>query len=79
MRFIGLVTTVLGALCLPGSGAHAAPWCAHFNTGLNDCNFNSFQQCMVALSGNGGYCAHNPFESPYRTGAGWRRGYSRSY
>ncbi len=79
MRFVAVAAILGSSLCLSSNAAHAAPWCAHLNTGLNDCTFNSFQQCMVALSGNGGYCAQNAIENAYRTGAGWRRGYPRSY
>ena len=39
---ISLSATVL--LCI--DGAQAAPRCARYSTGLNACNFYSFQQCM---------------------------------
>ena len=76
--FVG-VATLFAALSLLNTAAQAAPWCAHFNTGLNDCNFYSFRQCTVALSGVGGYCARNNFENPYWTGTDARRRYRRDY
>jgi Protein of unknown function (DUF3551) len=79
MRTIVGVAILLAALSLCSDGAQAAPWCAHFNTGLNDCSFYSFRQCMVALSGNGGQCARNPFENPYWTGEAARRRFRRDY
>jgi uncharacterized protein DUF3551 len=77
MRMIAVATTLFAALSLCSNGAQAAPWCAHYNTGLNDCNFYSFRQCMAALSGNGGYCSQNSFEKPYWTGGDARRRYRR--
>jgi hypothetical protein len=53
------------SLCQCGS-APAAPWCAHFSTGLNDCSFYSFQQCTAALSGVGGICSPNSAQRRYR-------------
>jgi hypothetical protein len=48
------------------AGASAAidyPWCAHYGNahgGVN-CGFLTYAQCREAISGNGGYCAENPF------------------
>jgi hypothetical protein len=75
MRAIVTATTLLAALLLAG-GARAAPWCAHYNTGLNDCGFYSYRQCKTALSGVGGVCLHNGFETPYGSA---RRPYRRGY
>ena len=79
MRTIVVAAILFAALSLLCNGAHAAPWCAHLNTGLNACSFYSFQQCMAALSGNGGHCAPNSFENPYSTSRDARRGYQRTY
>ncbi len=70
---------LLAALCLYGNDARAAPWCAHFNTGLNDCNFYSFRQCSVAVAGIGGYCSRNGFARPYWSGYDGRRRYRRDF
>jgi hypothetical protein len=71
MRTISLVAITFAALSLSTLGARAdGTWCAHYNTGLNECNFNSFRQCMVSVSGVGGVCLQNQFENPYWTGGG---------
>jgi len=79
MRTFTVAAILFAALSLFGNGAQAAPWCAQFNTGLNACSFYSFQQCMAALSGNGGVCSLNQFETPYSTGRVARGGYQRAY
>jgi hypothetical protein len=64
-------TVIVASLTLPffaAAGPSAAqnyPWCAHYdsNHGGNNCGFATRQQCMEALSGNGGYCAPNPLYS----------------
>jgi hypothetical protein len=40
------------------------PWCAQYasgglNGGGRNCGFWTYQQCMAAASGNGGYCEAN--------------------
>jgi len=61
----------LGALVLlglagsagPGRGDITYPWCAQYAGGGmgggRNCGFWTYQQCMAALSGNGGYCNIN--------------------
>jgi hypothetical protein len=73
MRTILAGFVLLVAVCLRGNEAQAAPWCAHYNTGLNDCSsFHSFAQCMAAVRGVGGFCSRNAFETRY-----WNRGAAR--
>jgi hypothetical protein len=79
MRRMLTASFALAVVCLLTGAAQAGPWCAHLNTGLNDCTFNTYHQCMVALSGNGGYCSPNAIENQYRPIAGSRRGYLRAY
>jgi hypothetical protein len=79
MRTMPVAAILFTALSLCADRAQAAPWCAQFNTGLNACSFYSYQQCMAALSGNGGVCSPNQFETPYLTGRVARRGYQRAY
>ena len=74
-----IVAIVFAAACLCSNAAAAAPWCAHFNTGLNDCNFYSFRQCRIAVAGVGGYCSQNAFERPTWNGYDARRRYRRDY
>jgi hypothetical protein len=41
------------------------PWCAQYSMqGVSNCGFVTEQQCMAALSGNGGYCSPNPMFRP---------------
>ena len=68
MRTIPLVAITFAALSLSTIGAQAAPWCAQYGGGKGggtNCGFYSFQQCMAAISGNGGFCTPNQFENPY--------------
>jgi tetratricopeptide (TPR) repeat protein len=43
--------------------AHAAAWCADYRSGGNNCGFYSYEQCRAAVSGDGGSCRKNLFES----------------
>jgi hypothetical protein len=79
MRTIMVAAILFAALSSFGNGAQAAPWCAHYNTGLNACSFYSFEQCMASIFGVGGSCAPNSFETPYSTRGNVRRGYQRAY
>jgi Protein of unknown function (DUF3551) len=70
MRTIAIISmTTLATLCLSGSGAGAqyvgGPWCAYYasNSGGTNCGFYSWEQCMAALSGNGGKCLRNQWYS----------------
>jgi hypothetical protein len=68
MRTIMPGLILLASLILSAEGAQAAPWCAAYAGGGNgggggsNCGFYSFEQCMAALWGNGGFCDRNPFE-----------------
>jgi len=60
---------LLALLCLSTVEASAdGSWCAYYGSGHGgtNCGFYSFEQCMAALSGNGGYCARNQFYSSRR-------------
>ena len=77
MRMIAIVAIMFATLLT--NGADAAPWCAQYGTGGNNCGFYSFEQCQAARSGNGGFCSGNSFESPNWTGGDSRRRYRRNY
>ena len=67
---------LLGMASLMGGSAHAQnyPWCAQYGGregGGQNCGFSTYQQCMAALSGNGGFCNRN---TQY-TGGGGGSGY----
>lgn len=64
MRLIAVATVLFAALSLCAcGGGRGAPWCAHYNTGANDCSFHSFEQCMASRSGVGGICVRNPLRA----------------
>lgn len=68
IALLGLAT-VTAALALDAAPASAqyryqlAPWCAQYNLpgGPMSCNFATFEQCRVAISGVGGMCNVNPY------------------
>ena len=69
------IVAMLTLLSLSAIEAQAAPWCANYSTGFNDCHsFYSFEQCMASISGVGGVCTRNPGEF-YRGGREARRRY----
>jgi hypothetical protein len=56
------------------------PWCAEYTGtmgGARNCGFSTYDQCMAALSGNGGFCNRNTQYAPGRnapsSGYGTRR------
>jgi len=54
MLFLMIVTT-------PSALAEGS-WCASYGgNGGTNCGFYSFQQCMAAVSGTGGFCTQNGF------------------
>jgi hypothetical protein len=66
LLFVGAV--FYGMIANPSAGrAEGSAWCAHYGNELGgtNCGFVSFDQCMAALSGNGGYCGQNAqYHSP---------------
>jgi hypothetical protein len=77
MRILAVSSILLGTLVLGTDTASAAPWCAQYGDkgGGTNCGFYSFEQCMAALWGNGGFCRRNSFEDPYWTGRTTSRRY----
>jgi hypothetical protein len=74
MRILVFVLAMFAATAGIGTRAEAQnyPWCADYaGFGSQNCGFTTFQQCMAALSGNGGFCNANtqyvsPSASPMR-------------
>ena len=79
MRTLAISAVVYAVASFCAGGAQAAPWCAHYNTGLNACSFYSFEQCMASVFGVGGTCARNQLEAPHLTVRDPYRSYRRSY
>jgi hypothetical protein len=63
MRVILLAMSLLGltATVEPASAEITYPWCVQYGSrgGGRNCGFWTYEQCMAALSGNGGYCEAN--------------------
>jgi Protein of unknown function (DUF3551) len=64
MRLLVLLTGILFAAIALSIGAQAQnyPWCADYGGkmgGSSNCGFSTYEQCMAALSGNGGFCNRN--------------------
>ena len=58
------VGVIVAAGALTSSAqAQNYPWCAYYGGGRGgggtNCGFSTFEQCMAALSGNGGFCNRN--------------------
>jgi hypothetical protein len=80
MPSIAMPPILLVALILGTAAASAAPWCAQYGGGRGagtNCGFYTWDQCMAAISGNGGFCRRNAFEDPYWTGRTVQRRYRR--
>jgi hypothetical protein len=60
---VAVAALSLSAMSNPAQagGGYGYPWCAQYTYGLNECNFYTWQQCQVAVTGVGGVCARNPF------------------
>ena len=60
-----ILVLALGLLALIADGAPAGadityPWCAQYGgRGGRNCGFWTYEQCMVTIRGNGGYCVTN--------------------
>lgn len=67
MRVVLVGAVLLAVLLLDAErGADAAPWCARYDDWTQNCGFYTYQQCLAAVSGVGGYCQPNPQEPPRR-------------
>jgi Protein of unknown function (DUF3551) len=62
MRLLSISAATTLMLTLFGATAHA-DWCASYRSGGNNCGFHTYQQCMAAVSGNGGFCNTSPYSS----------------
>ncbi len=64
MRLFLVALGVVAGMATLGSSAKAQnyPWCAYYGGrqgGGTNCGFTTFEQCMVTLSGMGGFCDRN--------------------
>jgi hypothetical protein len=58
-----VVFTALAAVTIPAAAQSPTsyPWCMKGARGGTSCYFNSYQDCMAAVSGLGGWCMRNPY------------------
>ena len=67
MRTIVLaLVTLVAALAADLRPSEARPWypfCATYQnrSGITECSFYTYQQCLATVSGIGGFCSNNPF------------------
>jgi hypothetical protein len=66
-----IIAAVATAAALLPLAPHAADardyaWCATYNdeTGARNCGFSTWEQCLAAISGVGGFCGQNPSYQP---------------
>ncbi|MGA2894523.1 MAG: DUF3551 domain-containing protein [Xanthobacteraceae bacterium] len=66
MRFLLILgLAITAASFATRTEAQNYPWCAHNGKdGGMDCGFTSFQQCLVDISGLGGFCEPNNTYKP---------------
>jgi hypothetical protein len=61
--FAAVAIAAMAALARPAA-AIEYPWCAQYGgrgDGGRNCGFSTFEQCMVTVSGIGGFCERNSF------------------
>jgi hypothetical protein len=79
MKFwLFLVSSIIGlAGAATAAQAQYYPGCAYYGDdmgGSSNCGFTTYEQCMAALSGNGGFCNRNTqYVPPPGPGAYYRR------
>jgi hypothetical protein len=76
MFAFGIVAAVL---CMNTRASHAyqtgdSKWCTVTNKGADsmqwECEYDTSDECAVAVAGTGGYCAINPFWRPDQSSNG---------
>jgi hypothetical protein len=81
-KFLFPIATGLALTVLPGSEATAAAYCAYAGGGrgggYENCGYYTWEQCLAAISGAGGFCMRNPhdpalWERPVAPGQKYRR------
>ena len=74
---LALAATIVGLAWFAAPVAATAqaytnyPYCAVYESWTWSCGFNTMQQCLMTVSGRGGYCQRNP---DYRPPARSQRG-----
>jgi len=63
-----LIAAALLAVVAPAA-AKEPGWCASYRNGGNNCGFYTYDQCMAAVSGIGGFCNRSPYAEPEKPAA----------
>jgi hypothetical protein len=58
----GLAIVATGPLTTQADAVPFTRYCAKYKGGAENCGFYSFNQCLVALAGNGGFCELAPYQ-----------------
>jgi tetratricopeptide (TPR) repeat protein len=71
MRILARCSLIIVAAFVLGAPAKAKEpgWCATYRNGGNNCGFNTYEQCMAAISGIGGFCNRSPYAEPDKPAA----------
>jgi tetratricopeptide (TPR) repeat protein len=71
MRILAGCSLIIAAAFVLGAPADAKEpgWCAAYRNGGNNCGFNTYEQCMAAVSGVGGFCNRSPYAEPEKPAA----------
>ena len=66
MRILARCSLIIAAAFALAAPANAKEpgWCATYRNGGNNCGFNTYEQCMAAISGIGGFCNRSPYAEP---------------
>ncbi len=61
LRLSPILGLIAAASIATGAQAQNYPWCAHYEKGDGgmNCGFVSFRQCLLDVSGLGGFCEQN--------------------
>jgi len=69
MRILALCSLIVVAAFAAQANAKEPPWCATYRNGGNNCGFFTYEQCVAAISGVGGFCNRNPYAEPEKPAA----------
>jgi tetratricopeptide (TPR) repeat protein len=71
MRILALCSLILAATLafVAHPKAKEPGWCAAYRNGGSNCGFYTYDQCMAAVSGIGGFCNRSPYAEPEKPAA----------
>ncbi|HYS47189.1 MAG TPA: DUF3551 domain-containing protein [Xanthobacteraceae bacterium] len=61
-----LAAGMLALTAMPAGKAEAAPFCSYIGgptSGFQSCAYRTWDQCLAAISGAGGFCMVNPSDA----------------